>query len=114
MSSPIPESSPPLPREVIEGEARLFDLLYLRVSQGDAAVSAAVVQTIDANGPMKGLWIMASVNVARRRQRMSVLTAPFRLFRQPKPEPSSEEALLALAEAVRKKLDQTETAVKAA
>jgi hypothetical protein len=114
MSSPNSEPSSALPREVIEGEARLFDLLYLRVSQGDTAVSAAVVQTIDATGPMKALWIMASVNVARRRQRMSLLTAPFRLFRQPKLEPSSDEALLALAEAVRKKLDPTEAAVKAA
>jgi len=118
MSSTPPDSNQPLPRQVIEGEARLFDLLYLRVSQGDAAVSAAVVKTIDPNGPMKALWIMASVNVARRRQRLSFFMTPLRFFgrgTQPyHPEPTTEEALQALADAVRKKLGTQEAAVKAA
>lgn len=114
MSSTTPESNSPLPKEVIDGEARLFDLLYLRVSQGDTAVSAAVVQTIDPNGPMQALWIMANINVARRQRRLRILTAPFRLFGRRKAEPSSEEALLSLAEAVRRKIEPKPPLTKAA
>jgi hypothetical protein len=121
MSSTTPESNSPLPKEVIEGEARLFDLLYLKVSNGDAAVSAVVVQTIDPDGPMKALWLMARANVARKRKRMRWLTAPLLFFRQPNPnqltflaEPSAEEKLLSLAEAIRDKRLPTEAPVKAA